>query len=112
MNKNKNLIFFPVLICSALPGLCNAGGSVDTDSRDAFADKRYTHPRYEVVQTLRSDCRRYGVVWSGGVASRFSDRISPRPVRSRWQRDGINRIQCSGVDAFRQRRVSDRPWIR
>jgi hypothetical protein len=57
-------------------------------------------------------CRRYGVIWSGGIALRRPDRISPRPVRSRWQGAGENRIRCKDGGAFRQPQVADSPWIR
>jgi hypothetical protein len=86
-------------------GTCShAGDSISDESRDAFTDRRYTNSRFEVVQALRSKYRRYGVVWSGGAASRFSDRLRPRPTRSRWQRDGDNSIRCEGIDAFKRRR--------
>ncbi len=60
----------------------------------------------------RSDCRRYGVIWSGGTALRGPDRISPRPVRSRWRGAGESRIRCAEGGAFKQSQVADRPWIR
>jgi hypothetical protein len=60
----------------------------------------------------RSDCRRYGVIWSGGAALRRPGRISPRPVRSRWQTGGESRIRCADGAAFEQRYVADQPWIR
>lgn len=60
----------------------------------------------------RSDCRRHGVIWSGGTALRQPVRISPRPVRSRWQGAEAGRIRCGGGDAFRQSRVAEQPWIR
>jgi hypothetical protein len=113
MKRNTGLAFFSASVCSALLSVigtaANAGDSGSTESRYASTDTRYSQTRYEVVQALSSKCRRNGVVWSGGVASRFSDRISPRPVRSRWDRDGENRIRCVDVDAFKQRRVSDQP---
>ena len=116
MKNTIMLIFYCVLVCSALRNVVGAGAFASdfVDSRviDAFVDKRYTLPPYEVVQVLRSNCRRYGVVWSGGIASRFSDRISPRPIRSRWERDSDNRILCTNVDWFKQYRVSDQPMLR
>jgi hypothetical protein len=116
MNKNKGLAIFAALFCTAIPGApgaaADASDSVDTVSRDVFADSRHTRSRYERVQAPGSKCRRNGVVWSGGTASRFSDRISPRPVRSRWDRDTDSRIGCAGADAFKRYRVSDQPWIR
>jgi hypothetical protein len=60
----------------------------------------------------RSDCRRYGVIWSGGAALRRPGRISPRPVRSRWQGGGESRIRCADGGAFEQRYVAEQPWIR
>ncbi len=60
----------------------------------------------------RSDCRRYGVIWSGGAALRRPGRISPRPVRSRWQAGGESRIRCAEGGAFERRYVADQPWIR
>jgi hypothetical protein len=116
MKKNRGITFFSTLVCTALHSVIGAGvyagDSVNIVSRDVFADGRHTHTRYEVVQTPSSKCRRNGVVWSGGVASRFSDRISPRPVRSRWDRDADNSIRCVDVDAFKQRRVSDQSLIK
>ena len=116
MNKNKGLTIFTALVCTAMLGVPGAGAyasdSVNTESRNVSADSRHTHTRYKVVQAPGSKCRRNGVVWSGGVASRFSDRISPRPVRGRWDRDADNRIGCANVDAFKRYRVSDQPWIR
>ena len=113
---DNNNHFFNTLACSAILGVictgANAGDSYNDGYIDQSADNRYRQPRHEVVEMLRSKCRRNGVVWSGGVASRFSGRISPRPVRSRWQHDGDSRIRCTGVDAFRQQRVSDQPFMR
>ena len=116
MNKHKGLAFFTTLVCTAIVSVSGTGAyasdSVNTESRDGFADTHHTHTRYEMAQARSSKCRRNGVVWSGGVASRFSDRIRPRPVRSRWDRDADNRIGCADVDAFKRYRVSDQPWIR
>jgi hypothetical protein len=116
MKINIILAFYCVLVCSALQMMLGVGAYAgDHNNRSivgAYADKRYTVPSYELVQVLRSNCRRYGVVWSGGVALRFSDRISPRPIRSRWERDSGNRILCTDVDWSRQYRVSDQPMIR
>lgn len=116
MKKNKQLALPCAMACSALLTIvapdARAGDYTDTEILDAFADTRYTHPRYEVIQTLTSKCRRYGVVWSGGVALRFSDRISPRPVRTRWDRDRVEPVHCEEVDAFKQLRVADQPMIR
>jgi len=116
MNNNNDLAFFSTLVCSVILGVISdgayAGDSVNAMPRDSFADRRDTHPRYEVAQAQNSKCHRNGVVWSGGVASRFSDRISPRPIRSRWDRDVDKSIRCKSVDAFKQHRVSDQPLVR
>ena len=116
MNNNQGLSRFYTVVCSAMLGaICTgayAGDAVNHELNDTSTDSRYTPARYEVLQMLTSKCRRYGVVWSGGVASRFSDRISPRPIRSRWDREAENRIRCPEVDAFNQRRVSDQPMTR
>ena len=117
-SKNNNA--HPVLswlligsvIVSVIPVVSDASEFEYDEVLDAFSDRRYSLPRYKVVRFLASKCRRNGVVWSGGVASRFSDRISPRPVRHRWERDGDDHIHCDDVDAFRQLRVSDLPMIR
>lgn len=116
MKKNKRLAIFTALACTAMLSLIGTGtyasDSVNSESRDVFADSRHTHTRDETVQAQSSKCRRNGVVWSGGTASRFSDRISPRPVRSRWDRAADSRIGCAGGDAFKRYRVADQPWIR
>ena len=116
MNKNKGLTTFTALVCTAALGVPGAGAyagdSVGTGSRNVFADSRHNHTRYEVAQAQSSKCRRHGGVWSGGVASRFADRIRPRPVRSRWDRAADKRIGCADVDAFKRYRVSDQPLIR
>ena len=116
MKKNIGLPFLPALVCSALLSEISAGAyasdSVYAESRDVSVESHHTHARHEVTQPQISKCRRNGVVWSGGVASRFSDRISPRPIRSRWDRVGGNSIRCVGVDAFKQHRVSDLPLVR
>jgi hypothetical protein len=66
----------------------------------------------ETLRRLRSTCHRYRVTWSGGIARRGPDRISPRPIRTRWQREGESRILCAGGNSFSQRRVADQPWLR
>jgi hypothetical protein len=66
----------------------------------------------DTLRRLRSTCHRYRVTWSGGIARRGPDRISPRPIRTRWQRAGDPRILCAGGDTFSQRRVADQPWLR
>jgi hypothetical protein len=116
MMKKMILASFCTLVCSALQSAFGGGACANdianTRTIDAYADKRYTLPPYEVVQVLRSNCRRYGVVWSSGIALRFSDRISPRPIRSRWDRDSDDRILCTDVDWFKQYRLSDQPMVR
>ena len=64
------------------------------------------------MKPVYAGCQRNTVVWSGGIARRGPDRIRPRPVRSRWQTADENRIFCTGGNPFRQKRVSDEPWIR
>ena len=116
MKNNMILAFYCALVCSALQSVVGTGACasdiVHNRTIDAFADKRYTLPPYEVIQVLRSNCRRYGVVWSGGIALRFSDRISPRPIRSRWDSDSDDHILCTDVDWSKQYRLSDQPMIR
>ena len=116
MKKIIDLAFHSALFCSAILGVfcvgAYAGDSVNEESSEIFTDRQHTHTQHEVAHSPGSKCRRNGVVWSGGVASRFSDRIRPRPVRSRWDRDVDNSIRCVGVDAFKQHRVSDQASIR
>lgn len=112
MKKNMVITFFSALVYIVNPGASGAGDSVNIESHDVSVDSRHTQTRYKVAQAPGSKCRRNGVVWSGGVASRFADRISPRPVRNRWDRNADNRIGCTSVDAFKRYRVSDQPWIR
>ena len=115
MKKIKDLAFYSTLLSTAILSVFCAGAyasdSVNAEPSGIFTDRQNTRTQHEVVRSLGSKCRRNGVVWSGGVASRFSDRISPRPVRSRWDRDTDNSIRCVGVDAFKQHRVSDQPLI-
>ena len=116
MNRKKDLTLLATLVCSAIIGVAGTGAyasdSVSTESREIFTDSAHTHTRYKVAQAHRSKCRRNGVVWSGGIASRFSDRISPRPVRSRWDREADSSVGCADVNAFKRYRVSEQPWIR
>ena len=116
MKKNKPATFLPTLACSAMLSVTCAGAyasdSPDTVSPDVSADSRHTHTQYKVAQLRSPKCRRNGIVWSGGVASRFADRIRPRPVRNRWDSDTDSSIGCAGVDAFKRYRVSDQPLIR
>ena len=116
MKNNMILASYCALVCSAVQSAVGAGACASdfANSRiiNAFADKRYNLAPYEVVQVLRSNCRRYGVIWSGGIALRFSDRISPRPIRSRWDRDSDEGIVCADSDWYNQYRLSDQPMIR
>ena len=116
MNNNKPAPFLPALACTAMLSVTSAGAcasdSPDTVSPGVSADSRHTHTQYKVAQLRSPKCRRNGVVWSGGVASRFADRIRPRPVRNRWDSDTDSSIGCAGVDAFKRYRVSDQPLTR
>lgn len=60
----------------------------------------------------RSLCRRYRIVWSGGVPRRGPDRIGPRQFRTKWQTGKEPFVQCRSDNAFRGVRVSDEPSIR
>lgn len=100
------------VVASVNPVISEAGEFQYDEVLDAFSDRRYSQPRYEVIRFLSSKCRRNGVVWSGGIASRFADRISPRPVRHRWERESDDQIHCDDFDAFTQHRVSDLPMMR
>ena len=115
MNK-KTTMFLPAVLFSALCGFVAAGGNPrEGQGKQAAAEVagEYTgRARYNSVQAVYSDCKRHTVIWSGGVARRGPDRIRPRPVRSRWQGADDKRIFCTGGDPFRQKRVSDEPWIR
>ena len=115
----KNTIyhpFFSVLSCAGMLFVVGVGASVsdavNAESSDLLTDSQDIYTQYQLAHLLRSKCRRHGVVWSSGVASRFSDRISPRPVRSRWDNGDDNRIRCKGFDAFKRPRVSDQPSIK
>lgn len=116
MNRKKDLTLLTALVCTTIiiaPGTgAYAGDSVTTEPGDVYADSHHTQARHKIAQAQRSKCRRNGIVWSGGIASRFSDRIRPRPVRSRWDRDADSRVGCTDVDAFKRYRVSAQPWIR
>jgi len=114
MDKSNMLVL--AMAVPATFGLLMAGGvsGKDYEQREEAADfgepQGYSASR--TVKTVYSDCRRYGVVWSGGVALRRPDRISPRPVRSRWQDGEDSRIFCTVGDPFAQKRVADTPWVR
>jgi len=114
---NRNTTVFPLaVLLSALSGYVPADEIPrEGQGKQAAADlvSEYTdRTAYNNAQAVYSDCRRHTVVWSGGVARRGPDRIRPRPVRSRWQSADDKRIFCAGGDPFRQKRVSDEPWIR
>jgi len=115
MNR-KTTVFVLAALLSARSGFVAAGEIPrEGQGKPAAADvaSEYTsRTPYNSAQAVYSDCRRHTVVWSGGVARRGPDRIRPRPVRSRWQSADDNRIFCTGGDSFRQKRVSDEPWIR
>lgn len=116
MNRKKDLTLLTTLVCSAIISVAGTGAyasdSVNTESSEIFTDNAHTPARHKVAQAQRSKCRRNGVVWSGGIASRFSDRIRPRPVRSRWDREADSSVGCADVNAFKRYRVSEQPWIR
>ena len=116
MNRNKDFTLLAALVCSAIISATGTGAyasdSAITGSRDTSPENHHTDTGYKVALALRAKCRRNGVVWSGGIASRFPDRISPRPVRSRWDRKADSRVGCAEVDAFKRYRVSEQPWIR
>jgi len=116
MNKKNKYICPVALLLMSIPGFVSSGEA---------ASKRYSNAEFDVAltrfgtsapsgsaQAVHSDCRRNGVVWSGGIAHRGPDRISPRPVRSRWQSADKSRIYCAGGNPFSQHRVADKPWIR
>lgn len=116
MNRKKNLALRTMLACTVIISASStgayAGDSALTGLRDNSADNHNIHSRYKAALTQRVKCRRNGVVWSGGIASRFPDRISPRPVRSRWDRKADSRVGCDEADVFKRYRVSEQPWIR
>ena len=60
----------------------------------------------------RSLCRRYRIVWSGGVARRGPDRISPKRFRTKWQTGKEPFVHCQGTMHSERVRVSDEPGIR
>ena len=116
MNKKNNCICLAALLLMAHSGFVSfAAAAGERPDRARFdvamivIDKSTVHDN---EQAIRSDCRRSGVVWSGGVARRGPDRISPRPVRSRWQRGDVSPIYCTGGKPFSQQRVADQSWIR
>lgn len=101
-----------VAVLGVVTATAAAGKSPGTDGSSVALI--VLHPGGAIPGTFdreRSDCRRYGVIWSGGTALRRPGRISPRPVRSRWQGAAESRIRCAEDGAFEQRRVADQPWI-
>lgn len=116
MNKYKNsgLALGMLVVAGMLfipPGL--GAGEPRGKARFAVTTAVYDTPlEQRILQLARSGCRRYGVFWSGGIARRSPDRISPRPVRTRWQAADDERITCSAEDAFLQRRLTEQPWVR
>lgn len=116
MNKKCKYIRPVALLLMTIPGFVYSGE--DASKRHSNAElgvalnKSGTSTSYSTVQAVHSDCRRNRVVWSGGIARRGPDRISPRPVRSRWQSAEKSRIYCAGGKPFSQHRVADKPWIR
>jgi hypothetical protein len=116
MNKNNN----PVFSIAVLLSVVSSAVCADVFPRAVSGNQEVTVAAVESlhltpsrgVKAAYSDCRRNRVVWSGGVARRGPDRISPRPIRSRWQGDAANRIYCPGDNSFSQTRVADEPWVR
>ena len=110
MNSHNKLGKTLKLILSA--GLYLAAA---TDPAAGYAGPSATHaaPDHEypakirTFQLARSGCRRYGVSWSCGVAQQLPDRISPRPVRTRWDMANISRIRCGKSQVFRSRSLTD-----
>ncbi|MDH3899511.1 MAG: hypothetical protein OEU51_00530 [Gammaproteobacteria bacterium] len=116
MNKKNKYIRPVALLLMTIPGFVSAGETASKRHSNAefsvALTKTGSSTSYSSVQAVHSDCRRNGVVWSGGIARRGPDRISPRPVRSRWQSADKSRIYCGSGDPFSQHRVADKPWIR
>lgn len=116
MQKNDYLSWFITMVMLAALGTSCAttAAGEQTDAVGSSYALIILHPVDGIPDRFareRSDCQRYGVIWSGGVALRRPDRISPRPVRSRWQGRGGSRIRCTDGDAFRQQRVASQPWV-
>jgi hypothetical protein len=116
MKRKKDLALLTALACTVITSVTSPGAyasdSVVTGAHHLVPHSHTTPARYKAALPQRAKCRRNGVVWSGGTASRFADRISPRPVRSRWDRKADSSVGCTGVDAFKRYRVSEQPWIR
>ena len=114
-NKKYRYSVTVFLVTSLLLLSCNTGAreqSTGSAMEIPSAAKYATGVSTGIPEREYSDCRRHRVVWSGGVAVRGRDRISPRPVRSRWQRAGQSRIRCTGGESFDRIQVADQPWVR
>jgi len=112
MKRSCLSVLCAVALGSLVAG-AQAAGLPRTDNVDAVdADIHPGAAWHSSLQREQSACRRYSVTWSGGVALRGPDRISPRPVRSRWQDAGARRVRCQEGDGFSQRRVAATPWVR
>lgn len=116
MYKNNRGIGPVTVLIAATVGLSSASiiaGESYPDASPSVSVRTYAGGHTpERLQRLRSTCHRNRVTWSGGIARRGPDRISPRPIRTRWQRAGESRILCAGGNTFSQRRVADQPWLR
>jgi hypothetical protein len=116
MNKNYNPAIPIALLLSAISGSVCAGDILRKVKGDqeltAVASEYLIRATHRSVKTVYSDCHRNRVIWSGGIARRGPDRISPRPVRSRWQGTDESRIYCDGGNPFTQKKVADESWIR
>jgi len=116
MDKKNNPVFPIALLLTAVSGAVCA----DEIPRKASGNQQVTvvvveYPTltpYHSVKTAYSGCQRNRVVWSGGIARRGPDRITPRPIRSRWQGENETRIYCTDGNSFSQKRVADEPWLR
>ena len=114
-NKNNAVILF-ALLSPTICGFVCAGDmppKVQGNQESTVVTSEYL-PRtpHPSVKTVHSDCHRNRVIWSGGIARRGPDRISPRPTRSRWQGSDEPRIYCGDGSPFSQKEVADEPWIR
>jgi hypothetical protein len=116
MNKKNDQVIPLALLLSAISGCVCAGDiprKVQGNQESIVVASEYpaSNPYHSVI-TEHSGCQRNRVIWSGGIARRGPDRISPQPIRSRWQGTGESRIYCRDGNAFSQTRVADEPWIR
>ena len=116
MNKYKNPLVLIALLLHVICGPVCASDfmrKTQDDQEFAFMARDYLNRSpNQSVKAVYSDCHRNRVIWSGGIARRGPDRISPRPTRSRWQSPIESRIYCSGGNSFTQIKVADEPWIR